>query len=339
MKIYKIWLSVMTIVVGLAFSAETTNGQTMEDSIAQASEHAEWVNKIIRERIKNFASPKTHSVLSRTAFTVNRNTSIPTAYANRDFAGRQRIIISSQLVLAFFYIAELNQFQFSNNEAWEKCGLAYQYYMRLSYKKMMSDSLAGRKSVPLRPPESYAVEYGGPCDGLEKHYPFPENLKPRRNKSVNTAIATVYLHELAHHVNGDVSRSKKGVDLSDPKSMRRYLKLMCYSRQQELRADRFAAYMLVDLGWGDSVFDQTFTGTLIGLGDIDPDIERSNTHPSPSRRMALFLDAGRARLKAKGVPFSSKLSNLIDQTIHLQKKIEFLLPLSPIPGSEGVVCP
>ena len=316
----------------------STSADSMREYVQQASGHAHWADGRIRERIAEFSSREIREVLDRTEFVVDNRTSIPTAYAERLPHGRQRIVMSAQLVLVFYYIAELNLYNIFNENRWEKCALAYSSYLRISYAKIMEDNLAGRDTSPLQPPEEYARNYRGRCAGLEEYYPFPENLREARFNSVSAAIFTVYLHELAHHVYRDASELTGSLDLSDPGSMRSYLRLMCHSQKNELRADKWAARALVEVGWGSNVFDMTIWGALAGLGDIDPGIERGDSHPSPSRRMGVFLDSGRTYLRAMGVSLRPDLSDLIDQAILLQEKIELLLPVTPIPGTEDIDC-
>ena len=329
---------VLILSVSLMTLCGSTSADSMEEYVKQASDHARWADGRIRERISEFSSRKIREVLDRTEFVVDNRTSIPTAYAERLSHGRQRIVMSAQLVLVFYYIAELNLYNLSTENRWESCALAYSSYLRIFYAKMMEDVLAGRDTSHLQPPEEYARDYRGRCVGLEKNYPFPESLRVARFNSVSAAIATVYLHELAHHVYRDVNELTGPLDLSNPESMRLYLRLMCHSQQKELRADKWAARTLVEIGWGSNVFDMTIWGALTGLGDIDPDIERGGSHPSPSRRMGVFLDSGRTYLRAMGVSIRSDLSDVIDQAILLQNKIELLLPLTPIPGTESIDC-
>ena len=323
----------------LLISCEDASAQTMDDFVQQASEHALWVDGEIRDRVAEVASNEFHNLLNHTEFIVDRDTAIPTAYAESLSSGRKRIIISAQLVLVFYYTAEVNHLHLFNNNKWEKCALAYASYLRISYGQIMEDSLAGRKPLLLQPPEDYARENSGQCAGLERHYPFPKSLKERRWNSVSAAIATVYLHEVAHHVYRDTIELTERLDLTNPQNMRLYLRSMCHSQQKELRADKWAARALADLGWGSDIFDMTFWGALTSLGDIDPDFERGTTHPSPSRRMGIFLDTGRTYLRAMGVELRQDLSDLIDEAIRLQQKIELLLPVMPIAGSGGCRLP
>ena len=322
----------------LLISNATASAQTMRDFVQQAARHADWVDQRIREQIANVASPDIHTLLSQTNFHVDTVTVFPTAYAERLRGGTKRIHISAQLVLAFYYQAELGLINIATGNSQEQCSLAYSSYLRISARKMMEDAFAGRRPYPIHPPEEYAKEYGGQCHNLETLYPFAEHLKQSRFNAVSAAIATVYLHELAHHVYRDVSDFRSPLDLSDPRSMRLYLRLMCYSQQKELRADKWAARMLVELGWGANIFDVTMWSTLTSLGDIDPDIERGATHPSPWRRHGIFMDAGRTYLRAKGIEIREDLSELVDRALRHQQKIELLLPVTPIPGTDDVVC-
>ena len=314
------------------------SAQTMDAFIQQASEHAMWLDGKIRARFAEVASTELHQTLNAIDFIVNRDTAIPTAYAERLPNAQQRIVMSAQLVLVFYYTAELNFLNLATANRWEQCSLAYSSYLRISYGRILEDSLAGRMSSLLQPPEDYARQFRGHCTGLEDSYPFPEELMQRRAKSVSAAIATVYLHELAHHVYGDANELTEPLDLSDIQNMQLFLRSMCHSRQKELRADKWAARALVELGWGSEIFDMTMWGALTSLGDMDPDIERGTTHPSPSRRMGRFLDEGRTFLKARGVELKPELSKQVDRAILLQQKIELLLPVTQIAGAEGVSC-
>ena len=326
------------VIAYCTLSANPPYAQTMDDFISQAGDHARWVDRTIRARIGQIHVGTDDRVFSQIEFHVDEQTPIPSAYADWPNQETGRIVITAQLVLAFYYFAELGLLAATDATIHEDCILRYSQYAREAYRKMFEESLKGQQPRPLLPPERYAVQYGWACRGLENHYPFPERLKENRDRFVTAAVATIYLHELGHHVYQHVRPNSGGLKLSAPENLREYLQAMCRTREQELRADRFAVHTLIDLGWPDVVFDITIWSTLTGLGDVDPDIERRNTHPSPFRRMGKYFDIARSRLIAKGFPMSEELSVVIDKAIRLQERIERRLPLSPIAGTEGWGC-
>ena len=341
----KFRINLFIIVVSLLFSIGTANGQSTEDFITSATSQAHEVDETIRMQARKLGLGDVHFTLGNTLFVVDDNSAVPYVLTERRDDGMNRIVMSAQLILAFNYFSELSALNEENGNLWQNCELMYSKHVHLAYWTMVQDSLAGHQSTSLMSPNRYAVEHGGYCAGLEKHYPIPKHLNSQIKESVTAAIATIYLHELAHLLYRDLPELSEWLDLSKPIDMRILLQIECNSRREEMHADQFAAKMLVDWGWVTRAFDKTLwttLGSFRGRGENNSEIEQSQSTLNSYPRSLEFYGNVRASIEAKGLvkglTWSQKYSDLISQITQLQQQIVEQLPLTQIPSSERLPC-
>lgn len=332
------WIGGMALLLAVESFSACAAAQTTDDHVKQASEHAYAAFQRTEYLFRRSGRSDLINVLDGIYFEVDDQTPAINAFAYIDHDGRKKVVVSAQLVLLYYYFAEMFIFDVSQGGRWTPCILQYSNHVRDRYKVVLERALAEQAGPAVEPPEVYAARYGGACRGMERNYPMAENLKPQRNESVSNALGLVILHEIGHHYHQHTAVLDERLDLRIPAHMRRFLGLMCFSRAKEQQADDFAAKTIVDVGAWRAPVDQTFWAALMATGGLDPDFERGSTHPSPSRREAAVLNAVRSRMAAKGTPIPNQISELIDEFIAFQSKIERELPLTPIPGAQGISC-
>ena len=341
----KFRINLLVFVVGLLISIGAADGQSKENFIPSASSHAHEVDETIRMQFRKLGIGDVHYILSKTLFLVDDKTALPYVLTERRDDGMNRIVMSTQLIYAFNYFSELSTLSEENGNLWRNCELMYSKHVHLAYWTMVQDSLAGLQPTSLMSPNRYAVEDGDYCAGLEKHYPISERINSRIKESVTAAIATAYLHELAHLLYRDLPESSEWLDVSKPIDMRKLLQIECSSGREELHADQFAAKILVDWGWVSRAFDKTLwttLGSFRGRGENNSEIEQSNSTLNSYPRSLEFFVSARASIEAKGLvkglTWSQNYSDLINQISHLQQKIVKQLPLTQISSSERFPC-
>lgn len=263
---------------------------------------------------------------------------LPNAYSYRTHDA-SHIGISRNLVLLFYYVAEINVLNNQEHGKLTPCSIEFYNAIRKQYSNINEAFLKGHKSASILAPEDYA-KTSIQCSELTNLYPFPHKLKIARDSEVVNAIGFVYLHELGHlkykhSPMTPVDFDKIPDELSKQKAFFEY---MCQSRHHEEEADNFAADTLVDLGFPFSATSVSLWQTFTATSGLDPSIEVISTHPNGYSRYVNVANRVRNRINAKGLSLPPGMDQLINEMNALLKKISEQLPVQPMVDNKLFSC-
>lgn len=180
----------------------------------------------------------------------------------------------------------------AEHEGHTGCLREYSGYLVRNSRKNSKRILRGHQHAPMMDFEEYARSTRGACEQAQDDIGGESNIE-FRERILNGVIATVLLHETAHHVLGHVDSDKRGAILV---------------HMREAAADQWAIRIA-----SKSDYDLRAAVPLFlflaasGGGSLEDDIR--STHPSGLRRVRDLLTQTREYMSAKD-PVSARLMDV-----------------------------
>ena len=221
---------------------------------------------------------------------------VTNASAQRSLHRRRVVEFNAGLLAVTDWLA---QSMIAEHEGYTGCLEEYSSYLVRVARKNSKRVLRGQLHNPVADFEEYAQAFPGPCREAHVDIASKSNLE-FRERILDGVVATVLLHELAHHVLGHVDSNNRGF-------------IIVHMRESaaDQWAIRMASRMNYDLRASVPLF--LFLAAS-GGGSLEDDIR--STHPSGLRRVRDLLVQTREILQASDPTSAHRMDRSIEELNH-----------------------